>query len=91
MFIDRFGLYRNIYRSLIGFYLLNGLLSNQERNRRINVIPLILGPYRSNIAAVIAAISLSMSALDTGVELEISGTKTIVYVMLFFFIGNMLQ
>jgi hypothetical protein len=80
-----------MYRSLMGVYLLNGSLSNQERNRRINVIPLILGPHGSNIAAVVDAIGPSMSALDTGVEMDIGGIKKIVCAMPFFFIGDMPQ
>jgi hypothetical protein len=91
VFIDGFGLYRNMYRSLMGVYLLNGSLSNQERNRRINVIPLILGPHGSNMAAVVDAIGPSMSALDAGVEMDIGGIKKIVCAMPFFFIGDMPQ
>lgn len=48
-FIDRFRLYRNIRRSITGFYFILANLPFLERNRRTNVILITLGPYRSNL------------------------------------------
>lgn len=65
-FIDSFGLYRNMYRSLIGFYIILAGLSFYERTRRTNVLALTLGPYGSNMDAVVRAIGLLLRQLDDG-------------------------
>lgn len=44
-FIDGFGLYRNMYRSIIGFYFTLAGLLYKERMWRTNVIPFTLGPH----------------------------------------------
>ena len=52
-FIDAFGLYRNMYRSLMGIYATIAALNWRERRRRANVLPLALGPHATNFADVI--------------------------------------
>ena len=59
-FIDGFGLYRNMYRSLMGFYIIPAGLSYTDRNRRTNVFPITLGPHGSNLADVVKAIGPRM-------------------------------
>ncbi len=59
-FLDVFGLYRNIYRALIGVYFILAGLSIVERNRTINVISLTLSPYSSNIDDVVNTIRPSL-------------------------------
>lgn len=71
-FIDTFGLYRNSYRSLIGIYFILAALNIYERNRRVNVSPLTLGPYSSNFVDVVEAIRL-LSVLDKGIKVYIPG------------------
>lgn len=73
VFIDRFGLYRNIYRKLDAFYIILARLSFQERTRRTNVYLVTVSPYSSNIEAVVRAIRLIMRALDNGELLNIPG------------------
>lgn len=90
-FLDGFGLYRNIYRSLIGFYISNARLLLKERKRRTNLILLTIGPYRSNLADVMNIISLLLTELDASIVISINSVETIVYIMLLFFISNMLQ
>lgn len=53
MFIDGFGLYRNSYRSIMGFYMIIGALTFQERTRRANVLPITLGPHGQNFEDVV--------------------------------------
>lgn len=90
MFIDGFSLYRNIYRSLIGFYLLITAFTNKERNRRANVMPLTLGPHSSNTDNVINAISLAIRALNEGIEIELQPSKKIiVYAITMYYISDM--
>ncbi|KAH0021137.1 hypothetical protein KCU78_g6244, partial [Aureobasidium melanogenum] len=74
-FIDGFGLYRNMYRTLVGFYLINGALSFKERARRANVLPMCLGPHGSNLEDVVDAFGALMYSLDSGVELNIGGKE----------------
>lgn len=89
-FLDGFGLYRNMYRSLIGFYVSNARLLLKERKRRTNLILLTIGPYRSNLADVVNVIGLLLTELDASIVISINSVETIVYVMLLFFISNML-
>lgn len=51
-FIDGFRLYRNMHRSLTGFYRINAALSYNERARRTNVLPSTLGPHDCNLVEV---------------------------------------
>lgn len=81
-----------MYRSLIGCYLFNAVLSNKDRNRRANIIPLTLGLYSCNLPAVVEAISPILVALDTRVEIELANsTRKMVYTFTFVFISNTLQ
>lgn len=58
LFTDAFGLYRNIYRSLIGIYCILVGLTIQERNYTTNIFPLTLRPYSSNITRVVETIGM---------------------------------
>lgn len=78
-FINAFRLYRNLYRLLIGIYFIVATLSARERNRRANVLPLILGPYRSNFANVVEAIKL-LAVLDRSVKVYIPRIGTVLLV-----------
>ena len=91
IFIDGFGLYRNMYRSLMGIYLINAAFSFQERNRRVNVFPLTLGPHGSNLSDVIKAIGPLMSQLDRGLEVMINGEPTFICAFTMAYLGDMPQ
>lgn len=72
IFINSFGLYRNAYRSLIGFYYILAGLSYYKRARRANMFLVTLSPYRSNFVDVVKAISKKgISSLDQGIEVNI--------------------
>lgn len=90
-FTDGFGLYRNMYRALMGFYMLNGALSIQERKRRTNVFPLTIGPHGSNLDDVIRVIGAFLVELDAGVVLEVDGQDTMVCAMTAYFMADMPQ
>ncbi|KHE79886.1 hypothetical protein GE21DRAFT_1219790, partial [Neurospora crassa] len=47
-FINRFSVYRNSYRTLIGFYFTPVGLLAKEYIRPSNIFPLLLSPHRSN-------------------------------------------
>lgn len=90
-YIDVFGLYRNIYRALIGVYLFVARLTNKERSRRANIIPLTLSLYGYNLAEVIDTISAVIAALDARIEIElVDSTRIIVYTPILAFLGNIL-
>lgn len=90
-FIDAFGLYRNLYCSLIGIYFILAALNTYERNRRANVSPLILRPYSSNFVDVVEAIRL-LSALDKGIKVYIPREGIVLLVAFTFaFLGDMPQ
>lgn len=91
-FTNGFGLYRNMHRSLIGFYFLFANLSFQEANRRSNVVAFTLGPHGSNLANIVAAIVLYLLALDAGEEIDIPGrSRVLLCAFTSYFIGDMPQ
>lgn len=90
LFADAFGLYRNIYRSLIGIYCILAGLTAQERNYTTNIFPLILRPYSSNIARVVETIGIFLRALDSSKIIDIDSRKVILYAITFVFLGDML-
>lgn len=92
-FVNSFSLYRNIYRLLIGFYIILIGLLFYERTRRTNVLALILSPYSSNIEAVVRTISLLLRQLDNGQLLNIPRRDELVLVCTYivFYIGDILQ
>ena len=89
-FIDGFGLYRNMYRTLMGMYLIIAAFSFRERARRANVLPLTLGPHGSNFPDVVGSLS-AMLELDAGVILLIEGKPTYVCVFTLAYVGDMPQ
>lgn len=95
-FNDGFGLYRNIRKSLIGMYLINTALKYRERYRRSNIIPLILGLYRSNIADIVATIGLALYNLDASKMIDLflpdsTSEQVIVVSFILAFLSNMPQ
>lgn len=90
-FIDGFGLYRNMYRTIMGYYVVNASLNNVERARRTNVTPLTLGPHGSNLADVVAAIGPGLSKFEEGTKVMINGQETTVFAFVFAFTGDISQ
>lgn len=89
-FIDGFGLYRNSYRSIMGFYLNFAALTARERERRANVIPFTLGPHGSNFDDVVDALK-SLTPLDEGVVLTLDGQETLMCVFSLCYTADMPQ
>ncbi|KAI9688924.1 MAG: hypothetical protein M1820_010214 [Bogoriella megaspora] len=69
-FIDDFGVYRNMYRSLTGIYLTLASMTERQRTRRLNTFALTLGPYASEFGDVINALG-SLRAVDRGTTLQL--------------------
>jgi hypothetical protein len=89
-FIDGFGLYRNMMRSIMGFYLLIASFNSNKRNRRANVLSLTLGPHESNFPDVVKCL-VDIKSLDAGLTLTINGVPVRVCVFVIDFIGDMVQ
>jgi hypothetical protein len=72
IFIDGFGFYRNMYKSLTGVYLIPSNLSLKERTRLVNVFPITLGPHGSNLENVLACLEPTMKALERGLPMRLN-------------------
>ena len=91
LFIDDFGVHRNMYRALKAFYLIPACLSYEERRKLANVFTLTLGPHGANINDVVEAFSKPIQNLDRGMELEINGDMEKVCAFSITFLGDMPQ
>lgn len=88
IFIDGFGLYRNMYRSLMGVYIIPASFSSLERNRWANILPLTLGPHGSNFTDVVKAMR-ALYTLDDGRVLSINQQNVFVSVFALAYLGDM--
>lgn len=89
-FINGFGLYRNMYRTLIGFYFILVGITAVERQRVYNIFTFTLGPYGSAIEEVVQAIGTSLNQLDAGYIVTLATSeRVILYTFLITFISNM--
>ncbi|KAL9635849.1 MAG: hypothetical protein Q9204_002463 [Flavoplaca sp. TL-2023a] len=92
VFIDAFGVYRNMYRSLMGIYATVAALNWRERKRRSNVFPLTLGPYASEFSDVLQTLQPNLSQLHEGnVVMDIDGEETILLAYTLASTGDMPQ
>ena len=90
-FIDGFGLYRNMYRALLGIYVTIAGLNWRERKRRANILPLTLGPHGADFATVIEILKPGLTSLDNGLQVTIGGKETFLSVFTLAFTGDMKQ
>ncbi|KAI5840829.1 hypothetical protein DFP73DRAFT_482296 [Morchella snyderi] len=70
-FIDGFGLYRNMYRSLTGVYMIPSNLPIRERTRLVNVFPLTLGPHGSELRDVLGCLEAPSKELESGIIMQV--------------------
>lgn len=90
-FVDAFGLYRNMYRSLTGVYLIPANISLRERTRLVNIFPVTLGPHGTNIQDVFGAISHGYREVERGIQVEIQGEMQRVFAPALGYLGDMPQ
>ena len=88
-FIDDFGLYRYMYRSLTGVYLTASALTLLERQRTKNVFPITLGPHGSSLNDVVKALAEGFQRLEQGCKLRINGEVNMVWAPILAFTGDM--
>lgn len=92
IFIDAFGVYRNMYRSLMGIYATIAAMDWRERKRRANVFPLTLGPYASDFSDVIQTLTPDLTRLHEGhFAMDVDGEETIILAYPLAFTGDMPQ
>ncbi|KAI1494442.1 hypothetical protein F5X96DRAFT_560289 [Biscogniauxia mediterranea] len=89
-FTDGFGLYRTMYKSIMGVYNVVAALPKANHGRQINVFPLTLGPHGSNFKDVMKALE-PMKALDKGFLVKINGQSVLLCAPVFAFTGDMVQ
>jgi hypothetical protein len=90
LFINDFGIYRNIYRALKGFYIILAILGYKERRKPSNKFTLTLGPHSTLIDDIIRNLEPGLSALGKGTKLIISSTSILVKAFLIVLISNIL-
>ncbi|KAF6223757.1 hypothetical protein HO173_013218 [Letharia columbiana] len=91
LFVDDFGIHRNMYRALKAFYLIPACLDYAERRKLANVFTLSLGPHGANIKDVVEAFRKPIQDLDRGIELEVNGVTDIFWAFALTFLGDMPQ
>lgn len=89
-FADGFGLYRVMYKALMGVYNEITALPKAEHSRQINIFPLTLGPHGSNLVDVMKTLE-PMTALDKGLIVKINGESVVLCAPILAFTGDMPQ
>ncbi|KAL7627668.1 hypothetical protein AAE478_001861 [Parahypoxylon ruwenzoriense] len=90
VFVDAFGLYYNMYRSIMGVYLIGEFFNTGRRLRKHSILPLTLGPFGAEIADVFKAL-FHIRELDAGREVEVNGEKFFICSYIHCIIGDMPQ
>jgi hypothetical protein len=91
LFIDDFGIHRNMYRAAKAFYLIPACLSFVERQKIANVFTLTLGPHGADPQDVINAFKNSMVLLAKGITMDINGQATLVRGFTHVIVGDLPQ
>lgn len=91
MFIDGFGLYRTMYRSLTGIYVIMATLNHRERARSEAMYTMAFGPHATNFSDVMDAIAPQLKDLDWGCDITVNGQKLRLFSYPMGFLGDMPQ
>ena len=91
LFVDDFGVHRNMYRAFKAFYLIPACLPYEERRKLANVFTLTLGPHGAKINDVVEAFRKPVEQLDHGIELEINGEDEAIWAFGMTLLGDMPQ
>lgn len=91
LFIDDFGVHRNMYRALKAFYLIPACLSYDERRKLANVFTLSLGPHGADLNDVVEAFHRPLQQLDGATDLEVNGITTTIWAFAITLLGDMPQ
>ncbi len=91
VFIDEFGLYRNVYHSVSGIYAMPAALCGLERQKSKNAFTLALGPHGAELKDVLGCLQTGLKNIDRGCFLTINGEQTFVWAPVVAFLGDMKQ
>ncbi|CAN9363890.1 unnamed protein product [Alternaria alternata] len=90
-FIDAFGLYRNMYWPTTGVYAQFTFLNEHDRKRRMNVLPITLGPFGAKWEDIVASL-VHLTDLETGIDMTLdSGDEVTICAPILAYIGDMPQ
>jgi len=77
LFIDDFGVHRNMYGALKAFYITPACLDYTDRRKPSNGFALTLGPHGASFDEIVSNLESGMQALCHGVTLDIRGEKLV--------------
>lgn len=89
-FIDAFGLFRNMYRSILAMYMFPAFLPDHLGDRGSAAIPIVLVPFGASYSDALSEIP-SLKELDKGCHIEIGQKKVFVCAFTICFLGDMVQ
>ncbi|KAK3402708.1 hypothetical protein B0T20DRAFT_342426, partial [Sordaria brevicollis] len=89
-FIDGFGVYRNVYRSVMGVYQSPAGLPFKIRARNANIFPITLGPHTSNFNDIVKALGCIMP-LEKGIVMQVNGRSILVSIFTICYTGDIPQ
>ena len=72
-FIDAFGLYRNMYRALLGVYSMPACLQQPYRRQQRFHATVTLGPFGASLNQVVDAIGPGLKTMYAGIDLVLGG------------------
>lgn len=88
LFCDAFGLYNNMYRATMGFYLTGMFFEEWLRGTREGLFPLTLGPHGTELADIIQSL-FHMRQLDYGKHINVGGRNMFVCSFVAYITGDM--
>jgi len=91
LFIDGFGIFRNNYRSLKGFYLTPASLPYSERRKEDKNFTLTLGPHGASMTDIVKSLKSELQVFEKGVKILVNGVPTRVCAFIMAFTGDMPQ
>ncbi|PYH93714.1 hypothetical protein BO71DRAFT_278728, partial [Aspergillus ellipticus CBS 707.79] len=91
LFIDDFGVHRNMYKALKAFYLTPAGLTYRERRYLDNSFTLTLGPHGAKMEDSIQAFKKEIWTLSQGFYAYLYGVRTVITASIIAFTGDMPQ
>ena len=91
LFVDGFGINRNTYRSVKGFYIAPASLSYSDRRKIGNNFTLTLAPHGSSTEDVVLSFQKEFRELEKGVLCNINGESVLMNPFILCYTGDMPQ
>jgi hypothetical protein len=91
LFIDGFGIHRNMYRSLKGFYMTPASLPYVQRRRVSNTFTLTLGPHGASMQDIVKSFETKFQQLERGLLVSVKGEQVLMNAFVLCYTGDMPQ